>query len=151
MKGAEKELPMTNGQRQELIRLLAASEEISPEWARVLFPPKKREYELVYDGKDIEKVNCWQFMKCGREAGGARIMELGVCPAATEERLDGIHGGLNSGRTCWVVAGTFCEGKIQGIFADKFGACKECNFYQLVMGEEIQNFIPSYRLLALLK
>jgi site-specific DNA-methyltransferase (adenine-specific)/adenine-specific DNA-methyltransferase len=42
-------------QRQELIRLLEASEEISPEWARVLFPPEKREYELVYHGKDREE------------------------------------------------------------------------------------------------
>ena len=42
-------------QRQELIRLLEAGEEISPEWARVLFPPEKREYELVYHGKDREE------------------------------------------------------------------------------------------------
>jgi len=28
-------------ERQELIRLLQAGEEISPEWARVLFPPEK--------------------------------------------------------------------------------------------------------------
>jgi site-specific DNA-methyltransferase (adenine-specific)/adenine-specific DNA-methyltransferase len=46
---------MTPDQRQELIRLLEAGEEISPEWARVLFPPEKREYELVYDGKEREE------------------------------------------------------------------------------------------------
>lgn len=43
---------MTPEQQQELIRLLKSGEEISPEWARVLFPPEKREYELVYHGKD---------------------------------------------------------------------------------------------------
>jgi len=43
---------MTPEQRQELVRLLEAGEEISPEWARVLFPPEKREYELVYHGKE---------------------------------------------------------------------------------------------------
>lgn len=37
---------MTPEQRQELIRLLEQGEEISPEWARILFPPEKREYEL---------------------------------------------------------------------------------------------------------
>jgi DNA modification methylase len=42
-------------ERQELIRLLQAGEEISPEWARVLFPPEKREYELVYHGKEREE------------------------------------------------------------------------------------------------
>lgn len=46
---------MTPEQRLELIRLLEQDEEISPEWARVLFPPEKREYELVYHGKDREE------------------------------------------------------------------------------------------------
>ncbi|MBI5150384.1 MAG: DUF4433 domain-containing protein [Candidatus Omnitrophica bacterium] len=46
---------MTPEQRQELMRLLGSGEEISPEWARILFPPEKREYELVYHGKDREE------------------------------------------------------------------------------------------------
>lgn len=46
---------MTPEQRQELMRLLQKGEEISPEWARILFPPEKREYELVYHGKDREE------------------------------------------------------------------------------------------------
>lgn len=46
---------MTPEQRQELVRQLEAGEEISPEWARVLFPPEKRESELVYHGKDREE------------------------------------------------------------------------------------------------
>lgn len=46
---------MTPEQKQELMRLLESGEEISPEWARVLFPPEKREYELVYHGKDREE------------------------------------------------------------------------------------------------
>jgi hypothetical protein len=33
---------MTPEQKQELIRLLETGEEISPEWARVLFPPESR-------------------------------------------------------------------------------------------------------------
>jgi hypothetical protein len=46
---------MTDEQRQELIRLLQQGEEIAPEWAHVLFPPEKREYELVYHGKEREE------------------------------------------------------------------------------------------------
>jgi DNA modification methylase len=46
---------MTSDQRQELVRRLQQGEEISPEWARILFPPEKREYELVYHGKDREE------------------------------------------------------------------------------------------------
>ena len=45
---------MTEEQRLELIRRLQQKEELSPEWARVLFPPEKREYELVYHGKERE-------------------------------------------------------------------------------------------------
>lgn len=46
---------MTPEQRQELIRLLDQGEEISPEWARIMFPPEKCEYELVYRGKESEE------------------------------------------------------------------------------------------------
>lgn len=42
-------------QRSELIRLLQQGEEISTEWARILFPPEKREYELIYQGKEREE------------------------------------------------------------------------------------------------
>jgi site-specific DNA-methyltransferase (adenine-specific)/adenine-specific DNA-methyltransferase len=46
---------ITPEQRQEIIRLLEKGEELSPEWARILFPPEKREYELVYHGKEREE------------------------------------------------------------------------------------------------
>jgi hypothetical protein len=45
---------MNDEQRQELIRRLQQGEELSPDWARILFPPEKREYELVYHGKERE-------------------------------------------------------------------------------------------------
>ena len=72
------------------------------------------------------KLNCWEFKKCGREPGGVHVRELGVCPAATEGRLDAVHGGRKAGRACWVVAGTLCKGETQGTFAVKFGACEAC-------------------------
>src|SRR5260370_10251289 len=46
---------MNDEQRHELIRRLQHGEDISPEWARILFPPEKREYELVYHGKQREE------------------------------------------------------------------------------------------------
>lgn len=42
-------------QRDELIRLLQQGENLSPEWSRILFPPSRREYELVYHGKEREE------------------------------------------------------------------------------------------------
>lgn len=38
-----------------LIELLQEKQTISPEWSRILFPPEKKEYELVYHGKEREE------------------------------------------------------------------------------------------------
>lgn len=46
---------MTPEQREEAVRLLQQGEELSPEWARILVPPEKREYELIYHGKEREE------------------------------------------------------------------------------------------------
>jgi site-specific DNA-methyltransferase (adenine-specific)/adenine-specific DNA-methyltransferase len=48
-------IEMNDEQRQEIIRRLRQGEDLSPEWARILFPPEKREYELVYQGKEREE------------------------------------------------------------------------------------------------
>ena len=82
------------------------------------------------------KINCWEFKKCGREPGGANTHKMGVCPASTEQKMDGIHGGKNAGRCCWIVAGTFCRGCIAGTFAEKLESCLECKFFQRVREEE---------------
>lgn len=94
------------------------------------------------------KLNCWEFKKCGRQPGGPHVHDLGKCPATVEERLDDVHGGVNAGRACWVVAGTFCGGAVQGTFAQKFHSCQKCDFYENVRGEEHPNFVLSTSLLA---
>jgi nucleoside-diphosphate-sugar epimerase len=98
-----------------------------------------------------KKLNCWEFMKCGRGPKGAKIKQLGVCPAASEKRLDRIHGGINSGRACWVVAGTLCGGTVQGSFARKQVACKRCDFYNKVQKEEGATLESTSKLLTRLK
>jgi hypothetical protein len=92
------------------------------------------------------KKNCWEEMKCGREPGGARNGEQRVCPAALDARYDGVHGGCNAGRACWAVAGTLCQGEVQGTFAQKLHACQECAFYRRVVAEEGVNFVFTARL-----
>lgn len=96
-------------------------------------------------------MNCWEYKKCGRQPGGAKVSELGVCPAATEPKLNGIHGGRNAGRACWVLAGTLCGGKVQGTFAAKLANCMDCEFYKSVRGSEGIGVMSSPALLALLK
>ena len=85
-------------------------------------------------------MNCWEFMKCGRELGGDKVNELEYCPTATDTSLNGINGGKNGGRCCWRVAGTFCNGKIQGTYASKIVNCIECDFFKKVKEEEGNNF-----------
>ena len=64
-------------------------------------------------------LNCWEFKQCGREEGGAKVAELGVCPAHPDH-----------GRDCATMAGTLCNGKVQGSFAQKLHDCAQCQFYQ---------------------
>ena len=63
-------------------------------------------------------MNCWEFIQCGREAGGAKIHELGLCRAYPDY-----------GRQCAKVAGTLCGGRVQGSYAMKVFDCIHCDFY----------------------
>jgi len=85
-------------------------------------------------------MNCWEFKKCGREPGGEKVYELGICPAATDKTHNGVNNGINGGRYCWKVAGTYCDGKVQGTFALKVMDCIECDFFKTVKNEEGNNF-----------
>ncbi len=64
-------------------------------------------------------MKCWEFMKCGRENGGAKDKEFGVCPAYPDH-----------GKNCVRVVGTLCHGKVQGSFAAKLHDCMRCDFYK---------------------
>ncbi|OGS02022.1 MAG: hypothetical protein A2204_07555 [Elusimicrobia bacterium RIFOXYA1_FULL_47_7] len=89
----------------------------------------------------MAKQNCWEFKKCGREPGGAKVNELGVCPAATYTGPGkDLNSGKNAGRICWAIAGTFCGGTVQGEFAQKQVNCIVCDFYKVVRNEEGPNF-----------
>jgi len=83
-----------------------------------------------------EKQNCWEFMKCGRERGGAKEQELGVCPAVTDVSSHGLNDGENGGRICWAIAGTFCGDEVQGSFIEKQSTCMSCDVYKQVKEEQ---------------
>lgn len=99
----------------------------------------------------MKKKNCWEIKQCGREPDGKKSSELGICPAALEQKLNGVHAGRNAGRSCWVVAGTFCDGKPQGLFAKKFASCEQCEVYQQVRKEEFPKFYLIANLLPILR
>ncbi len=88
----------------------------------------------------MKKKNCWEVTECGREPGGGKVAEFGTCPAATETRTDGLNEGVNAGRACWAVTGTFCDNEVSGRFASKITSCLMCDFYQRVCREQGEQF-----------
>ncbi len=99
----------------------------------------------------MAKTNCWEHKKCGREQGSVKAAELGVCPAASETRVDGVNDGKNGGRACWAIAGTLCGGTVQGTFAHKLGDCMQCDFCKLIMTEEKGRLEKTQDILSMLK
>ncbi|MCK4911970.1 MAG: hypothetical protein KAR83_10020 [Thermodesulfovibrionales bacterium] len=85
------------------------------------------------------KINCWDFKGCGARED---------CQVYSETRLNGEHGGVNAGRACWVVAGTFCNGSVKGLFAKGISSCRQCDFYEHVNKEEESKFKLSVLLLS---
>jgi hypothetical protein len=81
-------------------------------------------------------LNCWQMKNCGRQPGGAKTAEFGVCPASQPGTYDGRNGGDCGGRYCWKIAGTFCGGVVQGSFASKIVNCAKCEFFYTVKREQ---------------
>ncbi len=88
----------------------------------------------------VQKQNCWEYEKCGREPKGSKSKELGVCPAATNKSYNRLNEGENGGRMCWAIAGTLCGGKVQGTFAEKRLSCMTCDFYKKIKKEEGKDF-----------
>lgn len=99
----------------------------------------------------MNRLNCWEYKKCGRQLGGINAGTMGVCPAFLERKLEGEHHGRSAGRACWVVAGTFCGNVPQGTFAEKYASCQQCDFYKLVKQEEGAAFRMSAVLLQKLR
>ncbi len=94
-------------------------------WANATLDPKAT----------VLRQNCWQYMRCGREPGGARVADLGVCPASVDVSANRLNEGTNGGRICWAISGTFCGGKVQGTFAQKQLSCMTCEFFGKVKAE----------------
>jgi hypothetical protein len=94
---------------------------------------------------EMRKINCWEFKKCGRQPGGHKVKELGICPASVETRANGIHGGKNGGRCCWAVLATNCSGGVvaETRFSQKLAECINCEFYKNTFKEEFNK--PDYK------
>ncbi len=73
----------------------------------------ERHWEVGFEDDYIP--TCWEVKKC----------EKSDCPVYGRRHL-----------RCWLVAGTFCRGEVQGHFAQKLGSCSKCEIYQTAMAHD---------------
>lgn len=104
---------------------------------------KMNNLKLVRD--DPGKMNCWEFVGCGRELGGDKVDELGICKVFLDTWADGINGGKIGGRICWAISGTLSGDKIEGSYAKKILSCRSCSFFKKVKDEEGTGFTLTKR------
>ncbi|MCI5137283.1 MAG: hypothetical protein D3922_02440 [Candidatus Electrothrix sp. AR1] len=76
-----------------------------------------------------KKLNCWEFKKCGREPGGRNVSQYGVCSIPVAIDRDGINGGKNGGRACWMWRELACIKIMQKCSVQEIRECRECDFY----------------------
>ncbi len=79
----------------------------------------------------MNKQNCWEFKRCGRGPAGKND-----CPAAKDRMFNGVHGGVNAGRACWMAAGTSGDAPPSGTYAVVLRDCLRCDFFRLVQADE---------------
>lgn len=66
---------------------------------------------------------CWRELDCDKED----------CP---------VYGRENA--RCWLIAGTFCRGKVQGKFATKLGDCRKCEVYLQATGDPVHEMTENF-------
>ncbi|MEK6776050.1 MAG: ATP-binding protein [bacterium] len=88
----------------------------------------------VHQGKIPERhlpksyVYCWEQLDCKQVQ----------CPS---------YG--NKAEKCWAVAGTFCRGKVQGVFAQKIGDCRNCIVFKKNSGDEVEQLNDAFDIMVL--
>ena len=70
----------------------------------------------------MNKLNCWEFKKCSRDCACDPSGTHDTCPVADDSSANGLNGGVNGGRICWVILDN--------------PQCLQCEFRYKVMTEE---------------
>jgi len=89
-----------------------------------------------------KKLNCWEFKKCGREPGGRNVSQYGVCSIPLARDCDGINGGKNCGRACWLWRELACVKIMQKCSVQEIRECRECDFYLFVKKKRVPHDLP---------
>ncbi len=75
---------------------------------------QNKDLTIRFENPNIK--TCHEVMKCGKTSC--------VCYS-----MDNVR--------CWQIAGTYCGGKTQGVFVEKFGRCSECPIYRNAIADPI--------------
>jgi len=112
--------------------LLARSENSVYRWGSRLDKARSRVNELMLGAtkksqatslSDPSLVTCWQHLGCDKED----------CPAYGEEHS-----------RCWLIAGTFCRGQVQGKFAKKLQDCRLCEVYRQATADPVEEITENF-------
>ena len=87
------------------------------------------------------KLHCWEKLH-GRQPGGERSVEFGICPVSVEAKTHMIHEGINGGRACWAIQRKFNGNDLQCKLDQKLDHSIQCDFYSEVKGEEGSDYLP---------
>lgn len=113
-------------QTEEIDRQNAELEEVQKQIKETIEEVIEHEsFNVRFQGNN--HVNCWEVKQCNQTG----------CPS---------YGDVAS--KCWLVAGTFCGGVVQGVFATKYGDCRRCEVYEnafkgriAMIGESFNNMM----------
>lgn len=116
-----------------IMALLAKRENSLYQWGSRLDESRKRVNELMLGAtanvrrsptfEQESLATCWKQLECGKED----------CPAY----------GLEHSR-CWLIAGTFCRGKVQGKFARKLKDCRLCEIYKQATADPVHEITENF-------
>jgi len=91
-----------------------------------------------------KKLNCWEFVNCGREKNGLMVPILGECEVVSNMKYDGLNGGVGAGRACWLTHRNNCVMNK----TKQLSCCYDCSFYKRVMFEEEDQAVPKVEPIA---
>ncbi len=90
---------------------------------------KHESFHVRYINENL--IKCWELKKCKKTD----------CPSYESKYL-----------RCWQVAGTFCGGEAQGVFAKKYGDCRHCEVFKQAFSNRINTIGESFNnMMALLQ
>lgn len=103
------------------------------EWGSQMDDARRRTNDLIAEAiscqewspafEEEQLATCWKQLDCDKED----------CPAYGREHA-----------RCWLVAGTFCRGAVQGQFANKLKDCRLCEIYRQAASDPVSEITENF-------